>query len=171
MAAANPLKWVINWLNADDEEEDPDTMSTSNQPPTSTKATPQSAPRRQRGPMMLHHDREGGMEIRHPRSMDERMVVGNDLKQRRIVTLDLTKLSELDARYFLEFVYGVAFALDAAVEKVTDGIFLIIPRGIAVHNDIEADVIEPTVGTTSRVPTGAASSVGAEQEEFFWAGR
>ncbi|MCL5801888.1 MAG: cell division protein SepF, partial [Gammaproteobacteria bacterium] len=122
----------MSWINADDEEEEFETMET--QTPTVQQAP---APKRQRdrGPLVLHGNTEGGMEIRHPRSLDDRMAIGMDLKQRRMVTLDLTKLPDSEARYFLEFIYGVVFALDATAEKVTEGIYLLAPRGISVRND------------------------------------
>lgn len=100
------------------------------------------------------------MEIRHPRNLDDRMAIGMDLKHRRMVTLDLTHLPEADARYFLEFIYGVVFALDATAEKVTDGIYLLAPRGVSVRNDAETQSVEPA--------RAAGRSGRDAQEELFW---
>ncbi len=164
MASANPLKKIADWFNAQDVvDEDIDEMDST--PPTTMTEHNQ---KRQRSPLVLRSSGEGGMEIRHPRTLDDRMAIGMDLKHRRMVTLDLTKLPEADARYFLEFIYGVVFALDATAEKVTDGIYLLAPRGISVRNDSEPPVEEPTPRAAIRVGSRATARDG--QEELFWQG-
>lgn len=160
MPSAGPIKKLVSWLKAEDDEEDFD-MEES---PIFTNTQAPPPPKRQRGPLTLHGSAEGGMQIRHPRSLEERNEVGSDLKQRRMVTLNLTRLADADARYFLEFIYGVVFALDATIEKVTDGIYVLAPHGVAVHNEEEA--------STSRAsyPASHATAAGG-QEELFWQGR
>lgn len=163
MAGANPLKKVFDWLNAQDvtdEEHDDMEMSASN--PTSAVDRDQ---KRQRGPLVLRTGNDGGMEIRHPRNLDDRMAIGMDLKHRRLVTLDLTQLPDAEARFFLEFIYGVVFALDATAEKVTDGIYLLAPRGVAVRNDADNDSELPAAKHASR-----AAKPRDVQEEMFWQG-
>lgn len=103
------------------------------------------------------------MEIRHPRNLDDRMAIGMDLKHRRMVTLDLTHLPDTEARFFLEFIYGVVFALDATAEKVTDGIYLLAPPGVSVRNDVEELPDEP-----QRAAGRAGRSSREVQEELFW---
>ncbi|HEY3416369.1 MAG TPA: cell division protein SepF [Armatimonadota bacterium] len=163
MSVATPLKNFISWLKAEDDEEEYDTMAPTNDP----TPAPSAPPKRQRGPLLLRENADGGMEIRHPRSLDDRMAIGNDLKQRRLVTLDLTKLPEADARYFLEFIYGVVFALDATAEKVTEGIYLLAPRGVDVHNDVATEPVP--AAKTPAGHTGQSSLL--EQDELFWQGR
>jgi FtsZ-interacting cell division protein YlmF len=159
MASGNPLRKIVDWFNAQDivDEEFDDTE------PTSPQASPDQTQKRQRH-LTLRGSSEGGMEIRHPRNLDDRMAIGMDLKHRRMVTLDLTHLPDADARFFLEFIYGVVFALDATAEKVTDGIYLLAPRGISVRNDTEETPGEPT-RTAGRA---GRSSRGDVQEELFW---
>ena len=165
MASASPMKWLTSWLNVEEDEEEFENVESNVDTPS-----PAASPKRQRGPLVLHNTSEGGMEIRHPRSLEDRMAVGMDLKQRRMVTLDLTKLPEADARYFLEFIYGVVFALDATAEKVTDGIYLLAPRGVSVRNDGEMES-EPAPQAAPRVATRAAGVTRDVQEELFWQGR
>lgn len=167
MASANPFRRMWDFLNAYEEDEDLEPMThTSNtpQPPASPK-------QRQRANLTLHTSQDGGMTIRHPRNMDDRKLVGDDLRHRRIVTLDLTGLSDTDARLFLEFISGVAYALDADMKKVHDGIFLIIPRGIVLHTDTDetAEVpAEKSNFTGSRINMPKINLRGADQEELFW---
>ena len=158
MSSVSPLKRIMNWLNYEEDEEGYEPMESSGPSQASPQPTP--PPKRQRGPLTLHPGTEGGLEIRHPRSLEDRRTVGNDLKQGRMVTLDLTKLADSDGRLFLEFVYGVTFALDATVEKVNDNIYLLAPRGVNVRNDVEED----PVAAAKRQSNFAMG----EQEEFYW---
>jgi cell division inhibitor SepF len=168
MPGASPVKWIKDMIIGTDEEDeeltrmsqDPSTPS-----PVST-ATPKRA--RERGSLTLPERPEGGVEIRHPRSLDDRMAVGMDLKQRRMVALDLTKLPDGEAAYFLEFVSGVVYALDAEIEKVTDGIFFLAPRGIAVRTDKETEVAAP-LRAPFRFPTVETEPDG--RGDLFWQGR
>ncbi|MCL5801887.1 MAG: cell division protein SepF [Gammaproteobacteria bacterium] len=65
----------------------------------------------------------------------------------------------------------MVFALDATAEKVTEGIYLLAPRGISVRNDTEtnaplAETPLPIARSTARVANSRD-----EQEELFWQGR
>jgi len=171
--SANPVKRFFSWLNAEDVDEDGEQMeqlSASPAPDVTSRRQQQQQqqqPPSQRGPLHLRGTNDGGMEIRHPRGLEERMTVGLDLKQRRMVTLDLTRLPDAEARYFLEFMYGVIFALDATAEKVTDGIYLLAPRGVNVRNDADG---EPGIATSTAAPTDRRSGRDG-QEELFWQAR
>jgi cell division inhibitor SepF len=164
MPTASPLKSLLSWFT-DDGDDDLE-MDEMNSPANTPSPAPQH--KRNRGPLMLNQHSEGGMEIRHPRTLDERMSIGMDLKQKRMVTLDLTRLPENDARYFLEFVYGVVFALDATAEKVTEGIYLLAPRGIAVRNDQEELPVEAAPAKAAAPRTTRTASNESGQEELFW---
>jgi len=165
MASGHPLRNLIDWFNAKDvaDEEYEDVEPT----PLPTASDQQ---KRQRPHLTLRGGPEGGMEIRHPRNLDDRMAIGMDLKHRRMVTLDLTHLPEAEARYFLEFIYGVVFALDATAEKVTDGIYLLAPRGVSVRNDSDAAVAPAAAPKPGRGRASGASATQEIQEELFWQG-
>lgn len=136
-------------------------------PPSTPVPSPQSAsaPRRSRGPLTLHNGGEGGMEIRHPRSLDDRKIIGLDLKQRHTVTLDLSRLPDAEARYFLEFVYGVVFALDASAVKVNEGIYILAPYGVEVRNDVE------DAGEDDALAVAHAAQRRGDDGEMFWQAR
>ncbi|HOS42356.1 MAG TPA: cell division protein SepF [Armatimonadota bacterium] len=171
MASAGPLTKLVRWFGFYEEDDmeydEPDTTT-----PPRAHGTPAKS---RRGPLVLPERDAVAMQIRHPRTLDDRMLVGMDLKQRRTVTLDLTRLPDADARYFFEFVLGVVYALDATAEKVTEGIYLLIPRGVSFSNDVEHPAEEaaapaaPAARAASRPPRAAASR-GDGQEELFWHG-
>ncbi len=159
-----PFKRLINWLYPEDDEDELESHEEMPPPPAQAQDLP--ARKAQRGPLLLRSSSDGGMEIRHPRTLDDRMAIGMDLKHRRLVTLDLTRLPDSEARYFLEFIYGVVFALDATAEKVTTGIYLLAPHGVPVRNDGAAEEEAPEAANR---PTGRATSR-EKQDELFWQG-
>lgn len=169
-SSAGPLTKLVRWFSGYDEDDEEGTEE-----PTgfTTPKEPSQKPRR--GPLVLQERDNVAMQIRHPRTLEDRMLVGMDLKQRRTVTLDLTRLPDSDARYFFEFVLGVIYALDATAEKVTEGIYLLIPRGVSFSNDVEATAATPAASerpATSRATTTRAGSASRNdgQEELFWHG-
>jgi cell division inhibitor SepF len=172
-ASAGPLTKLVRWFSGYDETEDgPDVDDTTE--PTTTKDQPRKH-QRERGPLVLQDRDNVAMQIRHPRTLEDRMLVGMDLKQRRTVTLDLTRLPDADARYFFEFVLGVIYALDATAEKVTEGIYLLIPRGVSFNNDQDAGdapaATERPATPVSRSSRAAGSATRNDgQEELFWHG-
>lgn len=157
-----PLKRLINWLYPEDDEEELDSHEEMSPTPPPSQEIP--AKRTQRGPLVLRSNADGGMEIHHPHTLDDRMAIGMDLKHRRMVTLDLTRLPDSEARYFLEFIYGVVFALDATAEKVTNGIYLLAPHGVAVRNDGAPEEDAPSASTRQ------AGRTATRQDELFWHG-
>ncbi len=161
-----PLKRLMNWLYP--EEDEADLEMQDDLAPSPTPAAEAPLKRSSRGTLVLRNSADGGMEIRHPRNLDDRMAVGMDLKHRRMVTLDLTRLPDSEARYFLEFIYGVVFALDATAEKVTDGIYLLAPHGVSVNNDTEIEGDPAPAPPAGRTTT--RTSARDRQEELFWQG-
>jgi cell division inhibitor SepF len=165
MPGASPVKWFKDLIIGTDEEEE-ELARMSQESSASTPVSTPSKRARERGSLSLPAERpDGGVEIRHPRSLDDRMAVGMDLKQRRMVALDLTKLPDGEAAYFFEFVSGVVYALDAEIEKVTDGIFFVAPRGINVRTDQETEA-PATPRTPYRMPPSDPEQAG--DGELFW---
>jgi len=174
MAAQGMMKKITDFFNGNE----PDGENTAG--PNTTTTPPRQ---RQRGssepheygrtPLKLSETREGGVEIRHPRTLDDRMTVGNDLKNRRLVTLDLNRMPEADASRFLEFTYGLVFALEARIEKVSEGIYFLAPFGVDVRND--NSTVSSTSDTSSVFSTprytapsaGAANGTTGMAEEFW----
>jgi cell division inhibitor SepF len=173
MASAGPLTKIVRFFSGYDEDDEEMDIE---EPVTPTTPRAQAQPQKsRRGPLVLPDRDNVAMQIRHPRTLEDRMLVGMDLKQRRTVTLDLTRLADTDARYFFEFVLGVVYALDATAEKVTEGIYLLIPRGVTFSNDVDgqptdaaAPTERPATSRTARAST--AASRGDGQEELFWHG-
>jgi cell division inhibitor SepF len=72
----------------------------------------------------------------HPRSYMEARTIGERYRDGNPVIMNLTDLSDADAKRLVDFAAGLAFAMRGSMDKVTSKVFLISPPDIDVS---EAD--------------------------------
>jgi cell division inhibitor SepF len=63
----------------------------------------------------------------HPRSFVEARTIGERYRDGAPVIINLTDLSDSDARRLVDFAAGLAFAMRGSIDKVTNKVFLISP--------------------------------------------
>jgi cell division inhibitor SepF len=68
----------------------------------------------------------------HPRSFVEARTIGERYRDGAPVIINLTDMSDSDARRLVDFAAGLAFAMRGAIDKVTNKVFLISPPDIDV---------------------------------------
>lgn len=68
----------------------------------------------------------------HPRSFVEARTIGERYRDGAPVIINLTDLSDSDARRLVDFAAGLAFAMRGSIDKVTNKVFLISPPDIDV---------------------------------------
>jgi len=72
----------------------------------------------------------------HPRSYMEARTIGERYRDGNPVIMNLTELSDADAKRLVDFAAGLAFAMRGSMDKVTNKVFLISPPDL---NVTEAD--------------------------------
>ena len=77
-------------------------------------------------------DLESGIEIVRPKHIEERVGVVDSMKSRRSIVVNLECLEHEDARRFFDYICGAAYALDVAVQRVANWVYLFSPSGIEV---------------------------------------
>lgn len=70
--------------------------------------------------------------ISEPRNYDDAMEIGNHLKARRAVVINLQRLENESARRIMDFLSGVIYALGGDMQKVGVDIFLCTPDNYEV---------------------------------------
>jgi cell division inhibitor SepF len=68
----------------------------------------------------------------HPRSFPEARAIGERYRDGNPVIINLTDMSDSDARRLVDFAAGLAFAMRGSIDKVTNKVFLISPPDIDV---------------------------------------
>lgn len=71
----------------------------------------------------------------HPRSFVEARTIGERYRDGAPVIINLTGLSDSDARRLVDFAAGLAFAMRGAIDKVTNKVFLISPPDVDVTEE------------------------------------
>jgi len=60
-----------------------------------------------------------------PRSYNDGRLIGEALREKRVVVIDLRSLDEAAARRLIDFAAGAVFVLHARIERIVDEVFLI----------------------------------------------
>ena len=74
-----------------------------------------------------------------PEKRDELLNIADQLLNRKTVILNLELVTQ-DTRRFVDFLSGVAYALNGQVKKVAVHTYLIIPGGLEISGDIFDDI-------------------------------
>ena len=76
-----------------------------------------------------------------PDKREELFSISDDLLRKKCVVLNL-ELVKSDTRRFVDFLSGVAYALDGQVKKIAINTYLIIPGGLEISGNIFDDLEE-----------------------------
>ena len=147
---ANPLRKTMVYLGLADEEYDYDTAApaapvapVAQQSASAGRApvTPLRRPApaaRQAGPSEMNE-----ILTVHPRAYKDAQVIAENFREGIPVIINLSQMSEPDARRLIDFASGLSQGLYGKIERVTSKVFLLSPAHVAVsgdHADVESDV-------------------------------
>ena len=76
-----------------------------------------------------------------PDKREELFTIADNLLKKKCVVLNL-ELVKSDTRRFVDFLSGVAYALDGQVKKIAINTYLIIPGGLEISGNIFDDIEE-----------------------------
>lgn len=147
---ANPLRKTMVYLGLADEEYDYDTAapaapaapvaqqsaSAGRAPVTPLRRPAQAA--RQAGSAEMNE-----ILTVHPRAYKDAQVIAENFREGIPVIINLSQMSEPDARRLIDFASGLSQGLYGKIERVTSKVFLLSPAHVAVsgdHADVESDV-------------------------------
>ncbi|HHV55294.1 MAG TPA: cell division protein SepF [Firmicutes bacterium] len=73
--------------------------------------------------------------VQEPLSFEEVQAVADHVKNRRAVVVCLDRVDRELARKVVDFLSGTAYALDGKIQRVGEGIFLIVPSNVTIEAD------------------------------------
>jgi len=146
---ANPLRKTMVYLGLADEEMDyeqqaptpatpaapvahavPVTPNRASVTPLRQKSTPKTS-----GPADMNE-----ILTVHPRQYKDAQVIAESFREGIPVIINLSQMSEPDARRLIDFASGLSQGLYGKIERVTNKVFLLSPAHVAVSGDqAEAD--------------------------------
>lgn len=77
------------------------------------------------------------MVITEPECFDDVKDIGEHLKQRRSVIINLETVNKEDQRRIIDFLSGATFVTEGTIQKISSLIYLITPKSVEIQNDIE----------------------------------
>jgi cell division inhibitor SepF len=147
---ANPLRKTMVYLGLADEEFDYDAgvpsapaqpvqvqhRETVNRAPVTQLRRP--APVRQQA-----HQEMNEILTVHPRAYKDAKVIAENFREGIPVIINLSQMSEPEARRLVDFASGLSEGLYGKIERVTSKVFLLSPAHVAISGDqgeVESDV-------------------------------
>lgn len=73
--------------------------------------------------------------VMQPQSFEEAKDITNHLKSNKPVVINLESVEKAVARRIIDFLSGAVYALDGDIQKVSNGIFVIVPSSIDIMSD------------------------------------
>ncbi len=71
----------------------------------------------------------------HPRTYNEAKAIGESFRSGVPVIMNLTDMSDADAKRLVDFSAGLVFGLRGAIERVTNKVFLLSPEHVAITGE------------------------------------
>ncbi|WP_395638949.1 cell division protein SepF [Pseudolysinimonas sp.] len=144
---ANPLRKTMVYLGLADEDYDDHVPAApvapvAHQGPGRAPVTPLRRP----AAVSTKHSAASGMnEILtvNPRQYKDVQSIAEAFREGVPVIMNLSQMSEPDARRLIDFASGLASGLYGKIERVTNKVFLLSPEHVAVSG--ESDEVEPEV--------------------------
>ncbi len=137
---ANPLRKTMVYLGLADEEFDyDDEIPTA--PAAPAAHAPQASGRAQVTPLRRPVAKvTGPAELNeiltvHPRAYKDAQVIAENFREGIPVIINLSQMSEPDARRLVDFASGLSQGLYGKIERVTNKVFLLSPAHVAVSGE------------------------------------
>ena len=84
----------------------------------------------------IHNNSDMKLYISEPENYDECTKAVDELKNRKAVVLNIEKLELEDQKQIFEFIKGAVYALEASIQKISRGIFVIAPHNIQIDGKL-----------------------------------
>ncbi|MEZ3160875.1 cell division protein SepF [Microbacterium sp. BWT-B31] len=135
---SNPLKKTMVYLGLADEEEayeEPAPQPVQRAPKAVEKAAPVTPIHR---PAVVRQPAAGAIsEILtvHPKQYRDAQVIAENFRDGIPVIINLSQMSDADARRLIDFASGLSLGLYGRIERVTSKVFLLSPEHVSVSGD------------------------------------
>ena len=136
---SNPLKKTMVYLGLADEEE----VYEEARAPAARLASPSAVEKA--APVTPLHRPDGRAPVApaaiseiltvHPKQYRDAQVIAENFREGIPVIINLSQMSDADARRLIDFASGLSLGLYGRIERVTSKVFLLSPENVAVSGD------------------------------------
>ena len=78
----------------------------------------------------------------HPRTYNEARVIGENFRDGVPVIMNLSEMSDVDAKRLVDFAAGLVFSVRGSIERVTAKVFLLSPPNVSVAAEEKQRLVE-----------------------------
>ena len=78
----------------------------------------------------------------HPTTYNEARVIGENFREGIPVIMNLSEMSDVDAKRLVDFAAGLVFAVHGTIERITNKVFLLSPPNVAVTAEDKVRIAE-----------------------------
>ncbi|MBU6265306.1 MAG: cell division protein SepF [Actinomycetales bacterium] len=141
---SNPLKKTMVYLGLADEDTSYDAPAYAAAP----QVAPVSAGRAQVTPLRRNTAKnQAASDMNeivtvHPKQYSDAKVIAENFREGVPVIMNLSQMTETDARRLIDFASGLSQGLYGKIERVTSKVFLLSPAHVAVSGDAAAETAE-----------------------------
>lgn len=136
---SNPLKKTMVYLGLADEEEVYDEPAPQSRARKSEQVVEKAAPVTpiHRPAVVRQPAPQAVSEILtvHPKQYRDAQVIAENFREGIPVIINLSQMSDADARRLIDFASGLSLGLYGRIERVTSKVFLLSPENVAVSGD------------------------------------
>jgi cell division inhibitor SepF len=141
---SNPLKKTMVYLGLADEELEAETAHTTAAPAPIVHAAPAPAPKTGASvtPLRKQHIQPTPPQAEmneiltvHPRQYRDAQVIAESFREGVPVIINLSQMSDSDARRLIDFASGLSQGLYGKIERVTSKVFLLSPAHVVVSGE------------------------------------
>lgn len=87
--------------------------------------------------------RRVGVSVYHPRRYDDVTEMGDALRTRHLVMVNLMGADRVMSQRVVDFLSGVVYTLDGKMHRIADGIYLFVPSNVQINAKDVDSVAEP----------------------------
>ena len=77
--------------------------------------------------------------IRRPREFDDCNIIAKDIKENKMVTINIEELDSSTAQDLMDFLMGAISVTGSSIAKINSTVYTILPPGVVVENDDKSD--------------------------------
>lgn len=88
----------------------------------------------------IHSQQQFKVVITQPDNYDDAQEICDHLKNKKPIVVNLENLEKESAKRVIDFLSGSVYALDGNIQKVSSGIFLIVPNNVDIMADIKDEL-------------------------------
>ncbi|MFC9560161.1 cell division protein SepF [Agromyces sp. NPDC056965] len=141
---SNPLKKTMVYLGLADEELEEETTQAHAPAPVTPVANAAPAPRAGASvtPLRKNHVQPSTPQVEmneiltvHPRQYRDAQVIAESFREGVPVIINLSQMSDADARRLIDFASGLSQGLYGKIERVTSKVFLLSPAHVVVSGE------------------------------------